>query len=247
MRRKQFFRWDGFSQKFLLVAGVSLSAGVLWLTSCDAPAGENSVTNATDNSTGNASSLAAPPSPTAQPTPHRGVSYTLFIPNNDGMLSREVIRDTSPLVPLTYEQKSQRALELLWKKLKFLPEGTQLLEAPKKEKSGVVRLNFTKAFLQLDTAPDNVVLLILDSISQSLGALESKNVRPNKPARIMIVVDGKRVAAFNQFSLAEPWEASIIEETTPGKSADDQSIDSKSSDRKTSDNKSSDNQVGGGV
>lgn len=251
MRRKQIYRKNGFSQKFRLVAGVSLSSGVLWLSSCDAPSTENSATNATGNSAVSVNSLAETPSSTAKAAPHRGVGYVLFMPNNDGMLSRQIVHDTSTLVPLTYEQKSQRALELLWPKLKFFPPGTRLLAAPKKEKNGIVRLNFNKGFLQLDTAPENAVLLILDSISQSLGALESPNSRPSKPARIMIVVEGRKITEFNQFSLAEPWEATIMEEKVAPQEKDELDTDAKSADNKVTnnkvtDNKISDNQVGGG-
>lgn len=239
MHRKQIFRNEGFSQKFWLVAGVSLSAGVLLLASCDAPSDENSVTG---NEISNANNLTATPSPTAEAKPHRGMSYTLFVPNDDAMLARQTVRDTSTLVPTTYDQKARRALELLWKKMEFLPTGVQLLEAPRKEKNGVVRLNFNKAFLQLDTAPDNVVILILDAVSQTLGALEYNTSKTNKPAKIMIVVEGKKITEFNQFTLAEPWQAEALEEIAPEKPA----ADEKNSDNKATDNKATDNAVGGG-
>lgn len=244
MHKKQVVDSAGFSQKLWLVAGVSLSAGVLLLASCDAPSDENSASKATANTTATANNLTVTPSPTAQAKPHRGMSYTLFVPNDDAMLSRQIVRDTSTLVPITYDQKAKRALELLWKKMEFLPSGTQLLEAPRKEKNGVVRLNFNKAFLHLDTSPDNVVILILDSISQTLGALEYNTSKINKPAKIQIVVEGKRITEFNQFTLAEPWQAEAVEEIVPEKTVADENNSDSKTDNNATDSKT-DNAVGG--
>jgi len=239
MPQNQTFRWADFSRKNRLCAGIAVSLGVLWLASCSAPP-EEETANGVSNSVGN-SALESTPTPKSAAA--LGPAYILFLPNADAMLSRRVVRDTSNVLLTTYEQKSRRVLELLFKKLDFLPKGTQLLEAPKKGPNGVVRLNLSKPFLQLDTSPDTAVLLILDSISRTLGALGSKGNQAAKPAKILILVEGKSVREFNQFSLAEPWEPSESDEAMDDIPAENQDSDNKVSDSKTTGNKITDNAV----
>jgi len=238
MPENKFFKLPGFVGKTLLTATVSLAGGVLWLSSCAPPSEDATANNLADNSlAGNASTPAA-----ATPAPQQGAAYTVFVPNADAMLSRKIVRDQSTAVATTYEQKAKRSLELLFKELEFLPSETRLLEAPKKDAKGMVRLNFSKPFLQLDTSPETPVLLILDAISATLGALESKPASVGKPVKVLIVVEGKTVREFNQFSLVEPWQASQIEAAEPDK-PEGNSV----SGNKVPAMKPSDTEPGGGV
>lgn len=237
MPENKFFKWPELFAKASLAATVSLAGGVLWLSSCAPPSEDATANNLADNSlAGNAST------PAATLTPQQGAAYTVFVPNADAMLSRKIVRDASTPVATTYEQKAKRSLDLLFRELEFLPPETRLLEAPKKDAKGIVRLNFSKPFLQLDTSAETIVLLILDAISATLGALESKPASVGKPAKVLIMVEGKTLREFNQFSLVDPWQASEIEEAAPDKPANN-SV----SGNKVPSMKPSDTEPGGGV
>ena len=225
------------SPKVLLSIGVSLVGGGLWLSACNAPSEDATANNATTQ--------VATPVPDDKGLTKPGVTYTLFVPNADANLSKRVIRDTRTPIATTYEQKAERALELLFKELEFLPAGTKLLAAPRKDKNGIVQLNFSKQFMGLDTAPETHVLLILDAVVRTLGAVESKKGAVDKPAKALIEVEGKGLREFNQFSMDMPWEATETLEVTPEKDSDGKTAENKVSDSAPVDNKTTDSQTVG--
>jgi hypothetical protein len=150
-----------------------------------------------------------PPETTPKP---KSTTYILFVPNANAMLSQQKVTDASTPGDAPYGVKAKRALELLFPRLKFLPARTRLLSAPKKEKNGIVRVDFSKEFLNLGTQSETPIMLTLDAMARTLGALESPDGKNLKSAKMQITVDGKTVSTLGEFSLDEPWTAS---ETTP--------------------------------
>ena len=201
----------------LFLSSASLAAGVLWLSSCAAPpenatlnngATNNGATNkATDTAVGNGSTPVKSIAPTVTPKA-KGFSYRIFVPNADAKLSPQIVRDTSVGLPTNYEGKAKRVLKLLFPRLKFLPQGTRLLEDPYTEENGVLRLNLSRQFLQLDKLPETPVALTLDAISKTLGAFAIENGKMGGAAKVRFWVEGKKVRILSEFSLEEPWQAS---------------------------------------
>ena len=192
----------------LFFSGVSLAAGVLWLSSCAAPPDEIA-TNNVANSANSLTVTTPAPASTVKTTPSpQSQSFTIFIPTADAKLSKQLVKVTDVALPTNFEDKSQRVLEFLFPKLEFLPQGTRLLEAPQLEKDGIVRLNLSRQFLQLNKSPETPVALTLDSISRTLGALRTTNGKPSAAAKVRFLAEGKTIRTLSEFSLDEPWKAS---------------------------------------
>ena len=156
------------------------------------------------------------PTPTVAATPlPKATRFVLFVPNDNALLSREIVHDTNTPAGAPYPQKAKRALELLFPKIEFVPKGVKLLAAPTKEKNGVVRVNLSKEFLKLDSQPETPVMLTLDAMAKTLGALDSKDGKTFDSAKMQVLVEGKTVQTLSQFSLDEPWEASETKPETP--------------------------------
>src|SRR5690606_30791253 len=129
------------------------------------------------------------PTPTATseaPSTTERATFNLFVPNDNAMLSRQTVTDSSTPGDAPYPQKARRALELLFPKIEFLPPGTKLLAAPAKDKNGVVRVNLSKEFLELDKEPETPVMLTLDAMARTLGALESSDGKTFKSAKMQV-------------------------------------------------------------
>lgn len=171
----------------------------------------NAIQNATQNATAtdNESTPTTPPDIAPKP---KTTTFILFVPNDNAMLSQQKVPDKSTPSSAPYEVKAKRALELLFPRLKFLPPRTKLLDAPTKDKTGIVRINLSKEFLSLGKQSETPTMLTLDAMARTLGALESADGKNLKSAKMQILIDGKTVSTLGQFSLDEPWTAS---ETTP--------------------------------
>lgn len=242
---------SSFHSRHFFCATTALTAAGLWLSAC-APPVEN---HAANNTASNAVGKGIPPvknlAPAVKPKA-KGTTFTLFVPNDQALLSLQTVRDTSTPSGATYEQKAKRVLELLWKKLEFLPPQTRLLEPPQKTESGVVRVNLSKEFLKLDSQNETPVALTLDAISKTLGALESKNGKPVLSAKVRFLVEGKTIRSMSEFALDEAWQASEKEDDetdakpenkTPG----DQNSNNATSNNATTNNATSEDKPGGGV
>lgn len=135
-------------------------------------------------------------------------SFVLFLPDSDALLTPETVVDEKTPSNAPYSQKAQRALELLFPRIEFLPAGVRLLTPPEKEKNGVVQVDLSREFLKLDTLHETPVMLTLDAMARTLGAIESQDGKTFESVRMQILVDGKRLQTLSQFSLDEPWKAS---------------------------------------
>jgi hypothetical protein len=152
-----------------------------------------------------------PVPPDTAPKP-KSTTFILFVPNDNALLSLQEVPDASTPGDAPYDVKARRALELLFPRLKFLPPRVKLLSAPKKEKNGVVRVDFSKEFLSLGAQHETPVMLTLDAMARTLGALDSPDGKNLKSAKMQVLINGKTVSTLGQFSLDEPWTAS---ETAP--------------------------------
>lgn len=174
----------------------------------------DTASNATENTTvaGNESTPTTPPETTPKP---KSTTFILFVPNDNALLSPQKITDDKTPADAPYGVKAKRALELLFPRLQFLPARTRLLSAPKKDKNGVVRVDFSKEFLSLDKQHETPVMLTLDAMARTLGALDSADGKNLKSAKMLVTVEGKTVPTLGQFSLDEPWTASETVPDTP--------------------------------
>ncbi len=148
--------------------------------------------------------------PTAEMTPADAQKFELFVPNDDARLSRKTVTDENIAANASYGEKATRALELLFPQVEFLPSGLRTVAPPAKDKDGVVRVNLSKEFLKLNTAHETPVMLSLDAIARTLGALDSPDGKSFKPAKVLFLVEGKTIPTLSEFSLNEPW---IVSET----------------------------------
>lgn len=163
----------------------------------------------------NAGSESTPTTPPDVAPKPKSATYILFVPNDNALLSKQTVTDASTPGDAPYEVKARRALELLFPRLKFLPSRTRLLKAPKKDKKGIVHVDFSKEFLNLGTQHETPMMLTLDAMARTLGALESADGKNLKSAKMQITVAGKTVSTLGQFSLDEPWTASETVPDTP--------------------------------
>ena len=178
----------------------------------------NSAQNDNQNATQNAAAPgigSTPDAPTDIAPEPKTTTFILFVPNDKALLSQQKVPDASTPGDAPYEVKAKRALELLFPRLKFLPPRVRLLSAPKKEKTGVVRVNLSREFLSLGSQNETPTMLTLDAMARTLGALESADGKNLKSAKMQILVEGKTVPTLGQFSLDEPWEASETIPDTP--------------------------------
>jgi hypothetical protein len=91
---------------------------------------------------------------------------------------------------------------------------------PVKDKNGVVRVNLNKEFLKLNTVHETPVMLSLDAIARTLGALDSQDGKTFKPVKVLFLVEGKTIPTLSEFSLNEPWTASETDSTSSSSSED---------------------------
>jgi|GEM_PF-4671707 len=147
--------------------------------------------------------------PTAEMTPAADLQkFELFVPNDDARLSRKTVTDENISATASYGEKASRALELLFPQIEFLPTGLRTVAQPVKDKDGIVRVNLNREFLKLNTSPETPVMLSLDAIAQTLGALDSQDGKTFKPAKVLFLVEGKTIPTLSEFSLNEPWTVS---------------------------------------
>jgi hypothetical protein len=174
----------------------------------------NTAQNTTHNAAApdNGSTPEPPPAPTPKP---KGTTFVLFVPNDNAMLSQQKLTDTNIPGDAPYKVKAKRALELLFARLEFLPPRTKLLSAPTKDKNGIVRVDLSKEFLDLNSKHETPVMLTLDAMARTLGALESPDGKNLKSAKVQFLIDGKTVSTLSEFSLDEPWTASETVPDTP--------------------------------
>lgn len=157
------------------------------------------------------------PTPTTQVTPaFESQKFELFLPNDDARLSRKTVTDENTPADAPYGKKAERALELLFPQIEFLPAGLRTVAPPTKDKNGVVHVNLNKEFLKLNTAHETPVMLSLDAIASTLGALDSRDGKNFQPARVLFLVEGKTIPTLSQFSLNEPWTVSQEESASIG-------------------------------
>jgi hypothetical protein len=159
--------------------------------------------------------------PTAEMTPAtNSQKFELFVPNDDARLIRKTVTDENISATASYGQKASRALELLFPQIEFLPTGLRTVAEPVKDKNGVVRVNLNKEFLKLNTAHETPVMLSLDAIARTLGALDSQDGKTFKPVKVLFLVEGKTIPTLSEFSLNEPWTASETDSTSSSSSED---------------------------
>lgn len=152
----------------------------------------------------------ATPTSEVAPSSH-SQKFELFVPNEDARLSRKTVTDENTPIDAPYSEKAARALELLFPQIEFLPSGLRTVAPPVKDKDGVVRVNLSKEFLQLNTAHETPVMLSLDAIARTLGALDSQDGTNFKPVKVLFLVEGKTIPTLSEFSLDEPWTVSETE------------------------------------
>lgn len=156
--------------------------------------------------------------PLTQATPaFEAQKFVLFVPNDDARLSRKTVTDENTAADAPYAQKAERALELLFPQIKFLPPGLRTIAPPVKDRNGIVRVNLNQEFLKLNTMHETPVMLSLDSIANTLGALDSSHGDSLKPAKVLFLVEGKTIPTLSQFSLDEPWVVSQQESASAGR------------------------------
>lgn len=156
----------------------------------------------------------APPKP-AEPTvtapapdsDSSSQNFVLFLPDSDALLTPETVVDAEIPSDASYPQKAQRALELLFPRIEFLPEGVHLLSPPEKEPDGVVRVDLSREFLKLDSLHETPVMLTLDAMTRTLGAIDSEDGENFEPIKMQVLVEGKKLQTLSQFSLDKPWKA----------------------------------------
>lgn len=134
-------------------------------------------------------------------------SFVLFLPDADALLTPETIVDEETPSNAPYSQKAQRALELLFPRIEFMPEGVHLLSPPEKEKDNVVRVDLSREFLKLDSLHETPVMLTLDAMTRTLGAIDSEDEKSPEPIKMQVLVEGKKLQTLSQFSLDKPWKA----------------------------------------
>lgn len=146
--------------------------------------------------------------------------FELFVPNDDARLSRKTVTDEKTSTGAPYGKKAARALELLFPQIEFLPTGLKIVSEPIKDKNGVVHVNLSKEFLKLNTAHETPVMLTLDAIARTLGALNGGGGKVSPPAKVLFLVEGKTVPTLSEFSLEEPWTVSETESEPTAKNRD---------------------------
>ena len=184
-------RKTGFPILPLLFLAVALAAGVIWwLRRPTTPTGPNTV---------------ATPVPTKTPQSKRptAMSYTLYVPNDQALLSKRVVTEKNPFrTTPTWTLKAGRTLELLFKRLTILPRNTKVLNSPKRDAHGVVTVNVSQEFMTLDSAHETTAALVLDSIAKTLESVEPSD---GKRTKVRILVEGKPIKTLSEFDLSEPW------------------------------------------
>jgi hypothetical protein len=153
------------------------------------------------------------PTPTTHTVPpSHTLVYTLFLPNDQALLTRHSVTEKNSFsAKPDWTRKANRALELLCKRLKDLPQGTRLLGVPQRDAKGIVTVNLNAAFKKLDTSPETAVALVLDAMAKTLGAVNDPN---GKPVKLRVLVEGKPLTVFNQYDLSEPWTSTQPEDET---------------------------------
>jgi hypothetical protein len=183
----------------LLIVALVWAAGLLWWLRQPAPM---------------ANGGQALPTPVATPpkAPPAVISYTLFLPNDQALLSRHTVTEKNPLlVTPDWTHKAERALALLCERLKDLPPGTKVLGPPKKDADGVITINMSAEFKKLDQSSETAVALVLDAMAKTLGAVDSPG---GKPVKLRVLVEGRPLQTLNQFDLSEPWTSTQPEDET---------------------------------
>jgi hypothetical protein len=191
---------SGFPMLPVLIVVIILAAGLIWWLRRPAPISNGGKTF---------------PTPTATPKsnkPPAMVSYTLYLPNDQALLSRHTVAEKNPFhgTP-SWTLKAGRTLELLCQRLKDLPRATKVLNSPKRDAHGVVTVNMSDEFMKLDGAHETTVALVLDAMAKTLGAVDSPD---GKPVKMRVLVEGKPIKTLSEFDLSEPWTSTQPEDET---------------------------------
>lgn len=176
----------------ILVVVIALAAGLAWWMRRPATVGNVRVT----------------PTPTQAPSGQRPatMSYTLYLPNDQALLSKYVFSEKNPFPKTpTWEMRAGRTLELLSKRLNALPRTTKVLAPPKRFENNVVVVNMSREFMKLDSMHETRVGLVLDAIAKTLEAVEPSD---GERVKVRILVEGKPIQTLSEFDLSDVWTSS---------------------------------------
>jgi hypothetical protein len=209
MERNSSEQKSGFPVLPVVALLVLLVGGVLWWLSRPAPPVND----------GRPMPTSAPtPSPTVNTGKPATMSYTIFLPNEQAFLSRKIITEKNPFPGTpTWSQKAERSLVILCQRLTALPRATKVLSPPKKDAKGIVTVNMSDEFMQLNGKHETTVGLVLDAIASTLGAVDSPG---GKPAKVRILVEGKPITTLSEFDLSDIWTSSQPADETPPRPED---------------------------
>jgi hypothetical protein len=194
---------------WVLLLPLALFAGALWQRERgpDTPLGNmdmnGTVTrNATDNSVG---------TDTKPPTRPGSVTYTIYVPNDDGKLQRRTITEKAPSSSAddaTQLRNANRALELLFQNApELFPDNTKLTSGGVKRAPGEAgnlwQVSFNQGFQQADRwRSETITRVALGAI-----ALTTESSLGASSPQIQILIDGKPIQTLGEYDVSDPISA----------------------------------------
>lgn len=196
---------------WVLLLPLALFAGALWQRERgpDRPLGNmdmngvvtrNATNNSVDNTVG-----------TDTPTRPGTVTYTIYVPNDDGKLQRKTITEKAPSSSAddaAQPRNANRALELLFQNApELFPDNTKLTNGGLKRAPGEAgnlwQVSFNEDFQQADRwRSETITRVALGAI-----ALTAESSLDASSPQIQILVDGKPVQTLGEYDVSDPISA----------------------------------------
>jgi hypothetical protein len=198
---------------WVLLLPLALFAGALWQRERgpDTPLGNmdmngvvtrNATDNAVDNTVG---------TDTTPPTRPGTVTYTIYVPNDDGKLQRKTITEKAPS-PSTNDatqlRNANRALELLFQNApELFPNNTKLTNGGVKrapgEEGNLWQVSLDQNFQQAEQwRSETITQVALGAI-----ALTAESSLGASSPQIQILIDGKPIQTLGEYDVSDPISA----------------------------------------